>query len=328
MRPQSACRVIRMEDAAIQTDHTVDVAVGVVTHSDGRVLLAERPAGKPSAGYWEFPGGKFESGENPRQALARELHEELGVELDTAYPWITRSYRYPHLHVRLHMYRVLGWHGEPHGREGQKLSWVDPAAVNVEPLLPANHDIIDALNLPQVYAITHASKYGVAEFMRRLNAALEKGVRLIQVREKKMTPAEYQKFARDVTAMAHPYGARVLVNGDISMCRAAGADGVHLPVERYMRLGRKPDTPLCAASCHNRKELLHAAKLGVDFVVLSPVLPTASHPGEPTLGWDRFEALCHDLPMPVFALGGMKVDTLETAMTHSAHGVALLSGIW
>lgn len=317
-----------MEHGARQTESTVDVAVGVVTHTDGRVLLAERPAGKPAAGYWEFPGGKFEADENPQQALARELHEELGVELDAAYPWITRSYSYPHMEVHLHMYRVLRWHGEPHGREGQQLSWEDPRAVTVAPLLPANHSIIDALNLPQVYAITHASKYGVAEFMQRLNAALEKGVRLIQVREKSMTPAEYQKFARDVTVIAHSYGAQVLVNGDKSICRAAGADGVHLPTDRLMRLNSKPDTPLCAASCHNREELLHAAALGVDFVVLSPVLPTSSHPGEPTLGWDRFEAFCHDLPMPVFALGGMKIDMLDTAMTHSAHGVSLLSGIW
>src|SRR5210317_972398 len=103
-----------MKATGSDSNTIVDVAVGVVTHGDGRVLLAERPQGKPSAGYWEFPGGKFESNENPREALARELHEELGVELDAAYPWITRIHRYPHMTVRLHIYRVLRWHGEPH----------------------------------------------------------------------------------------------------------------------------------------------------------------------------------------------------------------------
>jgi len=317
-----------MDHAAIQSESTIDVAVGVITHADGRVLLAERPAGKPAAGYWEFPGGKFEDNENPKQALARELHEELGVELDEAYPWITRDYSYPHMNVRLHLYRVLRWHGEPHGREGQHLSWEDPRSVDVTPLLPANHSIIGALNLPQIYAITNASKYGMPEFMQRLQTALEKGARLIQVREKKMMPAEYEKFAREAVAIAHDHGAQVLVNGDEKLCHDVGADGVHLPTSQLMQLKKKPDIAVCAASCHNRGELLHAAELEADFVVLSPVLPTASHPGEPTLGWEHFEALCHDLPMPVFALGGMKVDMLETAMTYSAHGVSLLSGIW
>jgi 8-oxo-dGTP diphosphatase len=306
----------------------VDVAVGVVTRGDGHVLLAERPVGKPAAGYWEFPGGKFESGESPVEALARELHEELGVELDAAYPWITREYVYPDTHVRLHLYRVLRWHGEPHGHEGQQLSWQDPGEIDVTPLLPANHDILQALNLPQVYAITHAANYGEDAFMERLRTALGRGVRLIQVRERGMTADELTRFTGRIVALAREYGAQVLVNGDEAIAHATGADGVHLQAAQLMHCHTPPATRLWAASCHNREELLLAARLGADFVVLSPVLPTPSHPGAPTLGWDTFAELCLDLPMPVFALGGMQLDMLETAMTHSAHGVALLSGIW
>lgn len=306
----------------------VDVAVGVVTHGDGRVLLAERPQSKPSAGYWEFPGGKFESNESPREALARELHEELGVELDAAYPWITRIHRYPHMTVRLHIYRVTGWHGDPHGREGQQLSWEDPLAVGVSPLLSANDGILRSLNLPQLYAISHASKYGIPGFMERLRTALDGGVRLIQVRERDMSPAQLATFARDVVSEARPYGARVLVNGDIEVARKAGADGVHLQSDQMMQCRARPDIEWLGASCHNREELLCAAELGADFVLLSPVLPTQSHPGEPTLGWEQFSILCLDLPMPVYALGGMRTDMIRTAMNHNAHGVALLSGIW
>lgn len=314
----------------MNTDNSpiVDVAVGIVTRDDGHVLLAERPAGKPAAGCWEFPGGKFEPGESPVDALARELHEELGVELDAAYPWITREYVYPHMHVRLHLYRVLRWHGDPHGREGQQLSWQDPVAVDVSPLLPANHDILTALNLPQVYAITHASKYGENAFMERLRTALDRGVRLLQVRERDMSADEMARFAGRIVPLAHEYGALVLVNGDEDIVQTTGADGVHLQAGQLMQCHTPPATRLWAASCHNREELLHAAELGANFVVLSPVLPTPSHPGEPTLGWETFADLCLDLPMPVFALGGMKLELLETAMTHSAHGVALLSGIW
>jgi 8-oxo-dGTP diphosphatase len=311
-----------------QITSLVDVAVGVVTRADGRVLLAERPGGKPSAGYWEFPGGKFKPGESPSEALARELHEELGVELDAAYPWITREHSYPHMKVRLHLYRVLNWHGEAQGREGQQVSWQDPAAIGVAPLLSANHDIVRALNLPQVYAITNASRFGINEFMERLRTALDKGVRLIQVRERNSAPEQLAQIARQVVALAHQYDAQVLVNGDESTAVRTGADGAHLQAGQLMQCKALPNTRLVGASCHNREELLRAAELGVDFVVLSPVLPTRSHPGAPTLGWERFAELCLDLPMPVFALGGMRLDMIETAMTHSAHGVALLSGIW
>ena len=307
----------------------IDVAAGIILRGDGRVLLAERPPGKPLAGCWEFPGGKFESGESPVAALARELHEELGIELDEAHPWITRIHTYPERTVRLHMYRVPAWHGEPHGREGQRLSWEDPQRVSVSPLLSANDGILQSLNLPSLYAITQASKYGTTGFLERLRTALDSGLRLIQVRERGMAPAELEEFARDVVALAHDYGARVLINGNADMARECGADGVHLQAEQLMQGRSRPDgIRLLAASCHDREELLQAAALGADFVVLSPVLPTQSHPGAPTLGWERFAELCLDLPMPVYALGGMRTDMLETAMTHSAHGVALLSGIW
>mgnify|MGYP001612179001 CR=1 FL=1 len=306
----------------------INVAVAVVQREDGRVLFAERPRGKDSAGFWEFPGGKFEVGESAKQALARELHEELGVELDAAFPWITHECSYPDKIVRLHFYRVLAWHGTPHGREGQRVSWEDPEVVTVGPLLPANDKVLNALCLPPVYAITNAEKYGVAEFMTRLKAALERGVRLIQVRERGMSPEQLVQFARRVAIMAHDYGAKVLVNGDESLALKAGADGVHLQATQLMRLSPRPATRLWAASCHDASELARAAELHADFVVLSPVLSTLTHPDVPGMGWEKFAGLVRDTPLPVYALGGMKLELLDTAMHHGAHGIGLLSGIW
>src|SRR5205814_1699079 len=93
--------------------------------------------GTPYAGYWEFPGGKVEPGESVRDALARELDEELGIEITRAAPWLTRAHVYPHAHVELHFFRVLAWRGDPHGRDGQAIAWQIPGAFDVEPLLPA-----------------------------------------------------------------------------------------------------------------------------------------------------------------------------------------------
>jgi 8-oxo-dGTP diphosphatase len=310
------------------TDPIIDVAAGVIERADGRVLLAGRPAGKPWAGYWEFPGGKIEAGESVRAALTRELHEELGIELDAADPWLTQVYAYPEKTVRLHFLRVHRWHGEPHGREGQQLSWEDPAAVAVAPLLPANDRIMRSLGLPALYAITQAGKHGVEAFMPRLRTALERGVRLVQVRERGLGGTAHESFARAVVTLAHGHGARVLVNGDAELAQRVGADGVHLKAAQLMGLTAPPPAGLWAASCHNAAELARAAELGADFVALSPVLATASHPGEAGLGWQRFETLIRDYPLPVYALGGMKPELLATARAHGAHGMALLSGIW
>lgn len=306
----------------------IDVAVAVIQQEDGRVLLAERPQGKPVPGYWEFPGGKFEHGEDSRQALVREVHEELGVVIDAAFPWLTREYAYPGKVVRLHFYRVFAWHGEAHGREGQRVSWEDPAALTVGPLLPANDKVISALCLPPVYAITNAGKYGVADFMPRLQRALESGVRLIQVRERALVGDELAEFARAVVAMAHEHGAQVLINGDEALALQCGADGVHLQGAQLLRLRSRPATRLWSASCHDAAELACAAEFEADFVVLSQVLPTATHPDVPGIGWDGFAELARDYPLPIYALGGMRLEHLETAMRHSAHGIALLSGVW
>jgi 8-oxo-dGTP diphosphatase len=305
----------------------IDVAAAIVRQPDGRVLLAERPPGKPWAGYWEFPGGKIEPGEQPLAALARELHEELGIELDVATPWITFEYAYPEKRVRLHFFRLSRWHGTPYGREGQRLAWEKPDALTVSPMLPANERVLRALNLPPVYAITQAGKFGVEEFMHRLQGALERGVRLFQVRERAMTSQELTRFAQCVVEVAHPYGARVLVNGDAMVAAHVGADGVHLQSRQLMRLA-VPPCDFWAASCHDARELERAAELGASFVVLSPVLPTASHPGEPGMGWEKFSGLIGNNPLPVYALGGMRLELLDTAMQHGAHGVGLLSGIW
>jgi len=314
--------------AAAQIKPLVNVAVAVVQRSDGRVLLAERPKNKLSGGCWEFPGGKFEIAENTQRALARELHEEVGVDLDVAYPWMTYDHEYSDKIVRLHIHRVLAWHGTPHGREGQRIAWEDPAALTVAPLLPANVKIMSALSLSPVYAITQAGKYGVTEFMVRLRRALDAGVRLIQVRERSMTSEQLTQFARRVVVLAHRYGARVLVNGDVAAASRAGADGVHLQADQLLRLDAPPAVTFWAASCHNAAELQRAAELHASFVVLSQVLPTPSHPGSPGIGWSGFAALSANSPIPVYALGGMKLELAETAMQHGAHGIAVQSELW
>ena len=306
----------------------VEVAAAVIERPDGSFLLAQRPAGKAYAGYWEFPGGKVEPGEPLAAALVRELHEELGIEVESAYPWIVQTYVYPHAKVRLNFFRVRAWHGDPHGKEDQRLAWQHLSALDVAPLLPANAPVLRALQLPFEYAITHASEIGTEAQLSRLDQRLAQGLKLIQVREKDMQAMALERFASAVIAKARPYGAQVLINSDIALARRLGADGVHLAAAQLTQLERRPALDWCAASCHNAEELARVVRLGVDFAVLGPVQATPSHPGSMPLGWEDFAALVRGASLPIFALGGMQPSDLEKAWRCGAQGIAMVRGSW
>ena len=306
----------------------IEVAAAVIENDRGEFLLAQRPPGKVYAGYWEFPGGKVEPGETAGEALKRELHEELGLDVETAYPWLTRRFDYEHAAVCLRFFRVCGWRGEPQGREQQQFVWQTAGRITVAPVLPANGPILRALELPHVYGLTCASAFGSAAFLRKLQAALAAGLRLVQVREKAMAADALVKFTGDVVALARRHGARVVLNGPASMADTAGADGVHMSSSVLMSATRRPDVAWCGASCHNAAELERACELGCDFVVLGPLAETLSHPGVIPMGWEKFAALISDYPLPVYALGGMQKDDLRTAWRQGGHGIAMMRGVW
>jgi 8-oxo-dGTP diphosphatase len=306
----------------------VEVVAAVIERPDGSFLLAQRPKGKVYAGYWEFPGGKVEPGEALAAALARELHEELGIDVEIAHRWIVRDYTYAHASVRLNFFRVRAWRGELHAKEDQQLAWQQASTVDVAPLLPANAPVLRALQLPFEYAITQAGEIGVERQLARLDQRLAQGLRLIQVREKGMPAPELERFAAAVIALARPKGARILINSDIALAERLCADGVHLASAQLAHLQGRPDLAWCAASCHNAAELDRAAQLGVDFVVLGPVQATASHPCAKPLDWDAFTALVRGRPFPVFALGGMTPGSLDATWRCGAQGVAMLRGSW
>src|SRR4051812_35744912 len=163
-------------DAPAPRRARIEVVAAVIFNKSGEFLLAQRPAGKPYAGYWEFPGGKVEPDEAADAALKRELHEELGIDVTLAYPWLTRDFDYPHADVRLRFFRVYEWSGELHGREAQQFTWQSIGNITVEPLLPANGPILRGLALPAVYGITAVGGSTRAAFMPKLERSLRAGL--------------------------------------------------------------------------------------------------------------------------------------------------------
>src|SRR5688500_6913835 len=152
-RPRRVSVRARLGRPPPEEEVIIEVAAAVIQRADGAFLLAQRPTGKVYAGYWEFPGGKIEPGEPAGRALARELHEELGIDIGEAFPWITRVYTYPHGTVRLQFFKILSWRGEPHPREDQAISWQQAGAPMAAPMLPANAPVLAALALPTEYAV-------------------------------------------------------------------------------------------------------------------------------------------------------------------------------
>jgi 8-oxo-dGTP diphosphatase len=306
----------------------VDVAVGVLVRADGAVLFGQRPSGKPYAGWWEFPGGKLENGETVTQALARELHEELGIDISGSSPWVVREHCYAHAHVRLHFHRVDDWRGEPRAREGQALRWLRADAIDVAPLLPASIRVIGWLRLPPVHAISAATELGEAVFLARLEAGLRAGLRMLQLREPGMAADRFDTLFRAVRALCDRHTARLLVNSvhPPSYWRAAG--GVHLRAADLARLDRRPDLRWVGASCHDEAELARACAIEADYALLGPVKPTASHPGAPGIGWRRFAEVAASTSIPVYALGGLSPADARDAREAGAHGLALKGAAW
>ena len=123
------------------------VSAVALVDADGRILLAQRPAGKPLAGLWEFPGGKLNPGETPEMALIRELSEELGIDVAASClaPFTFASYTYPDFHLLMPLYICRKWSGIPIAREGQRLAWVRPDRLGDYPMPPADPPLVAML---------------------------------------------------------------------------------------------------------------------------------------------------------------------------------------
>lgn len=310
----------------------VEVIAGLIRDRAGRILLGQRPPGKYLAGSWEFPGGKRAPGESPQQALIRELQEELGIDVSDAAlrPWLSLRHRYPELTIRLRLYEVEAFQGQPRGLEGQAVAWFEPEALQQLTMPAADRPIVAVLGLDARMAITPDPQLlgGTEALLDWTRRGLAAGLRLFQLRTSSLDSEHLEALGQAFGELVRARGGRWLLNGPAELAQALGADGLHMDSAGLHAASVRPldECFLVSASCHEAADLEKAGDLGLDFVTLSPVLATRSHPEAQALDWAQFQRLCEVSPLPVYALGGLSPALLEQVRDHGGFGVAGIRG--
>ena len=300
------------------------MAAAVIRGVDGRILIARRADTQHQGGLREFPGGKVEAGESVEAALGRELKEELGIVVEAARPLIQVQHDYPDKQVLLDVWEVSAFTGEPHGAEGQPLAWVAQRELADYAFPAANQPIVAAARLPDQYLIT-PDGLEAPELLRGLQKAVAGGIKLVSLRAPNGYDPKYRDLAVDATGLCAGK-AQLMLKGPLEWLGDFPSAGWHLTAKQLRKLapnGRPfPKTRWLAASCHNAEELLLAEQMDVDFVTLSPVLPTETHPDAEPLGWEQVQHLIADFSKPVFLLGGLGPDDRQHAWAMGAQGIA------
>jgi len=326
------------------------VAVGVIFRNNN-ILISKRKKTAHQGDLWEFPGGKVEANEAALQALHRELHEELGIIVEQAQPLISIPFHYSNkaentqstediqdssVRVLLDVWVISHFSGRPFSKENQPIKWVNKNQLKNFSFPAANKHIISALSLPDSYVITPdidvSDANTKAQFILDFKKICQQAYSLIQLRFKKTCPDI--TLIQELCQIALTSQIKLQLNSSLielystEYCQL----GIHLTSEDLFNKKLSPleinKSAYYSASCHNLDDVIQANKRGLDFIVISPVNKTKSHPQAIDLGWEQFEELSKQAQMPVYALGGMNFEDIEKAKLYGAQGIAAISAFW
>lgn len=320
------------------------VAVGVIRNKNDDILIARRNSRQHQGGKWEFPGGKVEAGECVSSALTRELKEELNIEVLQDQPLCQVHHRYPDRHVFLDVREVTAFTGTPQGMEGQPIQWQSSEAINPTAFPSANMPIVRAVRLPRHIAVVNDDDQAKASWPSAI-ATFSSLPQNCWLRLRKLTSSHFSEYCqktRDFLTDKHRRHA-VLVDLDADgrvvealeplreEVNTLGLPGwgyyANRDILSKLSSQRIPllDNKTIGASCHSQAEYELAVEKGMDFVIASPVLRSASHLENPGLGWTSFAAMANAGKLPCFAMGGLCQSDLRQAREHGAYGIAGIS---
>jgi 8-oxo-dGTP diphosphatase len=317
-----------MSASTLSTEAELYVAAGVIRNRQGQILIARRREDAHQGGKWEFPGGKLLPGESPYTALVRELKEELAIEVTCARPLIRVRHVYPDLKVRLEVFEVTQFQGTPTACENQPLAWVSPHELKRYDLPEADRPIAAALELPAFYPVLEhlGSK---SHYRQAFFCLFEAGYRLLYLRARDLPATSYLELAEEFGDLLAQAGGCLMLRTDPPAWEKWAqkswhrALGLHLSGNQLKVLSTRPEgARRISAACHSLEDLKKAQQMGLDFAVLSPILPTATHPHASPLGWETAQAFLEKVHIPVYLMGGLKHKDLPRARGIGAQGVA------
>jgi 8-oxo-dGTP diphosphatase len=312
----------------------IKAVVGVLRNQKQEILIAKRQQSQFMAGFWELPGGKIEVNESPEQAITRELNEELGIQVTQLTLHQTMVHAYEDRTVELSIYNIEQYQNTPAGIEGQAISWVKITDLNTYKLLPTMQAFIDSITLPNKYWITPSNNHQSQEWMAKFEQKLAQGITLIQLRSKvEINP----DFIAKLYTKCQKNHTKLLLNTVNKTFNETHCDGWHLTTDEMLQLNKRPriddkltddkrtDDKLLGVSTHNLTEALKAQAIGANFIVISPVQATQTHPDTTPLGWQSAAEVVNKLNIPVYFLGGMGEVDLSKTLALGAQGIAGVS---
>lgn len=289
----------------------LDVAIAILLHQD-KVLVGWREAKQHQGNKHEFPGGKVEACETPEQACRREIFEEVGIGLHEWNKFDFIQHEYEDVIVRLHLFHAV----------------VPTALLNEiqQPWAWYTRSQLLELNFPQanrsmIQRLYWAEQIKIGEILPMLENF---NPELLYYWRVEATDENAQALNQLPTVLLQQMIINVELWHKLTPEVQLHISAIHLKQNQLMQcqaedltLGRR-----YIAACHDVVSAQHAQKIGCDAILLSPVLPTATHPNDAALGWDKFEQIAQSLDIPVFALGGMQKELFAIAKQHGAYGIA------
>ena len=304
----------------------IKVSIGIFRDGD-KILIAQSKK-KGNKIVWEFPGGKNENKETSEQTLYRELKEELNVVVRKARLIKRFATNIDGSSYELSIFSVVEWEGKCISLEGQVLKWVPISELLNYNMHEPNKKILPSLMLPNKIMITPFLDKDYKVFLENLELLERHEIELLQLRlthdksTNKLISKEVKKRSGNKV--------RIMINGSTSEFDENYFDGIHLPFNLAKKLNVRPVKKkfLFSISCHNIKEIEHADHIDADFVYLSPINQTTSHPNSNFLGWSKASKIAAASSKPVYALGGLSiVDTLR-AIENGFQGIAGITTFW
>ena len=297
----------------------IEVVAAVIRNSDGKILIAQRPIDKHQGGKWEFPGGKVEKGESRRSALLRELNEELDIEIGHSTRLISVYHEYEDKAIYLDVYDVRQWKGTAIGREGQAIEWVDEGHLLDYDFPAANASIVKAAMLPQQLKVLVFAA-DIDAYKSKVSADIDHGHRLfLQVfNEQNLASNPDHELINWLLDTAAKHKAVVMFQSPPPLVRSDYS--LHLDADELFKAQDKPQAAQVSATCATSEELFKAQQLGLDFIIIGPVLLN-SVGAQKALGWPTFQSLSARVNIPVYASGGVSEKDMELAREYGAQGI-------